>query len=66
VFVEAIPPKFTLGVEAYLPEGWVPDGRTKLEVYKRLAACETAADLARQTAGNFAAFLGPTVSLQTA
>ncbi len=46
VVVPDVPPQFTLGVEAFLPEGWVPDGRTKLEVYKRLAACESAEDLA--------------------
>jgi len=39
VTVDIVPPKLTLGLEAYLPDDWVPDSRSKLEVYKRLSAC---------------------------
>jgi transcription-repair coupling factor (superfamily II helicase) len=45
VTVEEIPPKLTLGLEAYLPDQWVPDSRSKLEVYKRLSACGALSDL---------------------
>ncbi len=50
VVVVEVPPPVTLGVEAYLPEGYVPDGRSKLEVYKRLAACAEAGELGALTA----------------
>ncbi|MEK7475399.1 MAG: transcription-repair coupling factor [Candidatus Coatesbacteria bacterium] len=46
VTVEEVPPKLTLGLEAYLPDQWVPDSRSKLEVYKRLSACAGLDDLA--------------------
>jgi len=47
VTVEEVPPKVALGLEAYLPDSWVPDSRSKLEVYKRLSACAALDDLAQ-------------------
>ena len=40
-----VPAQVSLGLESFLPEWWATDGRTKLEVYKRLAACETEQEL---------------------
>jgi transcription-repair coupling factor (superfamily II helicase) len=45
VVAAEVPPQFTLAISAYLPDAYVADGRLKLEVYKKLAACETADDL---------------------
>ncbi|MBX5467070.1 MAG: transcription-repair coupling factor [Firmicutes bacterium] len=33
-----VDPQVELDVDAYLPDGYVPDARTKIELYKRLAA----------------------------
>ena len=45
VVVEAVPPRLNLAVEAYLPEHYTSDGRSKLEIYKRLASCADGKEL---------------------
>jgi transcription-repair coupling factor (superfamily II helicase) len=40
------PAQISLGLETYLPEAYVADGRTKLEIYKRLGACGTMEEVA--------------------
>jgi len=45
VVVRDVPAEVSLGILAFLPDAWVPDGRTKLEIYKRLAACEAVAEV---------------------
>jgi transcription-repair coupling factor (superfamily II helicase) len=42
--VERIEPEVRLGVNCYIPDSYVDTGR-KLELYKRLAACETLAQI---------------------
>lgn len=46
VVSESVPPQLALGMDSYLPDSYVTDGRSKLEVYKRLAACATPQELA--------------------
>jgi transcription-repair coupling factor (superfamily II helicase) len=38
-----------LGLRAYLPEDWIPDARTRLEIHRALAAIRGAEDEARAT-----------------
>jgi transcription-repair coupling factor (superfamily II helicase) len=40
-----VPAQVSLGLESFLPDWWASDGRTKLEVYKRLAGCESEDEL---------------------
>jgi transcription-repair coupling factor (superfamily II helicase) len=46
VVVEAVPPRLNLALSAYLPENYAPDGRSKLEIYKRLASCANEGEVA--------------------
>ncbi len=43
--VEKTPPQISLRLEAFLPDEYIADGRSKLEIYKRLAACATKAEM---------------------
>lgn len=38
-------PTIELSVDAYLPDGYVPDARQKIEVYKRLVSAQTLVDV---------------------
>src|SRR5262249_55609689 len=44
---EAEAAELELGIRAFLPEDWIPDARTRLEVHRTLSEIRVAADAAR-------------------